>query len=159
MGNQQESLKLAWLGGIIDGEGSISLRKKSKKNGKFLLYPSVTVVNTDLKIIDELKNIYNTNNFAYWVTEWEGTKRWRKRYQLEVAGVKRLSRFLPILNKYLVGKYEQSELLLQWCLYRLGQKHSPYTEIDLEVHQAIKDLNKFVLKSSETICETLKEKI
>lgn len=51
--------ELAWLGGIIDGEGSVSIQATIRKNGNLILVPFITVVNSDQGIIDKCSDILN----------------------------------------------------------------------------------------------------
>ena len=55
---------LAWLGGIWDGEGSISLFQSKEKNGTFKIRPVLTVVNTDIGIVNNIQKILlRTENY------------------------------------------------------------------------------------------------
>lgn len=54
MGNQQER-SLAWLAGIVEGEGTISVQVYTLKDGRVRLTPFVGVVNTDAEILAEVK--------------------------------------------------------------------------------------------------------
>lgn len=71
MGNQQErfDLDLAWLAGIIEGEGWISLAliKSLKRSGKY--YPaflgSIGVTNTDFLLTDKVEEIFKKLGLRY----------------------------------------------------------------------------------------------
>lgn len=52
MGNQQER-SLAWLAGIVDGEGSISFQVYTLPDGRVRITPFITVVNSDQGILKE----------------------------------------------------------------------------------------------------------
>lgn len=52
MGNQQER-SLAWLAGIIDGEGSISFQVYTLPDGRVRITPFVAIVNSDKGILKE----------------------------------------------------------------------------------------------------------
>jgi len=84
MDNQQESSitqkDFGWLGGIIDGEGTITLVLKERKNKTPIITPKLTIVNTDEKIINKVQEIYKYLNIPFWRTEYEGNKNWKKRY-------------------------------------------------------------------------------
>lgn len=56
MGNQQER-SLAWLAGIIDGEGSIGFQVYTLPDGRIRITPYVCVVNSDEGILQESKQI------------------------------------------------------------------------------------------------------
>lgn len=71
MGNQQErlELELAWLAGIIEGEGWITLGfvKSMKRNKTWLptYVPNIGVVNTDLQIMDKVQEIFDKIGIKY----------------------------------------------------------------------------------------------
>lgn len=178
MDNQQESSitqkDFGWLGGIIDGEGTITLVLKERKNQSPLITPKLTIVNTDKKIIDKILEIYKHLNIPHWITEYKGTKNWKKRYVIEVVGISRILRTLPILINYLVGKKELADLVLNWCNRRYNSTYNKhrriyYDEKDIEIYYKVKSLHghqdkinkdrirKVLLKSSETICQTQKK--
>ena len=51
-------VELAWLAGIYDGEGALSLDLKMASNGKNYLTPKVRVYNTDVRMIQKVSQIY-----------------------------------------------------------------------------------------------------
>lgn len=71
MGNQQERFEfdLAWLAGVIEGEGWISLTivRSLKRSGK--VYPAfvalIGVVNTDKVLMDKVKEIFDKLGLKY----------------------------------------------------------------------------------------------
>lgn len=71
MGNQQErfDLDLAWLAGLIEGEGWVSLiyYKSNQKNGSYTpaLKGNIGVVNCDLIIMDKIKSIFDILGIKY----------------------------------------------------------------------------------------------
>lgn len=56
MDNQQER-SLAWLAGIIDGEGSISFGVNFRPNGNVVIIPFICISNSDAGILDEAERI------------------------------------------------------------------------------------------------------
>lgn len=56
MGNQQER-SLAWLAGIIDGEGTIGFQVYTLPDGRIRITPMFSVVNSDEGILTEAKRI------------------------------------------------------------------------------------------------------
>jgi hypothetical protein len=119
--NQQQSLdlKLSWLGGIIDGEGMVTLIKRDYKtqNG---FAPRISIVNTDLKIINEVSEICNCLNLAYYIQKKEGKGTWKTKYELLFGGIKRCNKFLPYIIPFLIAKKEKAELLKEYCNIRLS---------------------------------------
>ena len=143
MENQQESsrlIEMSWLAGIIDGEGTITLSVINRKNKPPLVKPKVQIVNTDILIIDKIKEILTKNQYPFWVTEYQATGNWKKRYAIEISGMGRIIKFLPYVNEYLVGKKELGEIILQWCLDRYN-KRLGYTKEDFETILKVKAMH------------------
>ena len=71
MDNQQErfELDLAWLAGIIEGEGWVSLAivRSLQKNKKYYpaFLPNIGVVNTDEKLMSKVEEIFNNLKLVY----------------------------------------------------------------------------------------------
>lgn len=57
---------LAWLAGIIDGEGCISVDVREAQNGKFYISPKVRVINTDVRMIAKVSCVYHALNVVYY---------------------------------------------------------------------------------------------
>lgn len=57
MGNPQERL-LAWLAGILDGEGSISVQVYTLPDGRVRFTPFVCIVNSDEGILSNVLNLF-----------------------------------------------------------------------------------------------------
>lgn len=167
--NQQESSEvkdLSWLAGIIDGEGTITIRYKNRRNANPILQPVFTVVNTNMKIMDEIERILRKLELPFWISNSKQTKNWKARKIVEISGIKRLSKFLPIIEKYLIGKQEECRLVREWCdkrllLYGKHGTHEYYSRQDFETLVKIKTLHghqdqidykrlEKLLKSSET---------
>ena len=53
-------VEIGWAAGIIDGEGSVTLDKKGRKETIFR-QPAVTVPSTDKEILDELARFFGGN--------------------------------------------------------------------------------------------------
>lgn len=158
MENQQESLvqerELGWLGGIFDGEGTITIRIRNRKGQSDLLTPVVTVSNTDRLMIDKIIEIYKKLSVPFWVTNYKAKGNWKESWKIEITGIKRCKKILPILKTYLVNKKELAELVLDWCNSRINSlgKREFYSDEDIEIVKYIKSKHghKLALKSSET---------
>jgi len=57
---------LAWLAGIIDGEGCLSLDLKLAGNGKPYLSAKVRVINTDVRMIQKCARVYIDLNVVFY---------------------------------------------------------------------------------------------
>jgi len=158
MDNQQESSKLidmAWFAGIIDGEGTLTLVVKytSNKNRGILITPNISVVNTDELIISNCERILKENDLPFWRTNYKATGNWKERFVLQITGLKRCAKALPVFKDYLIGKRELANKINNWILYRLSTPDKHYSDYDMEIVKQIKAYHghRLVLKSSETI--------
>ena len=69
---QAEVKELAWLGGIWDGDGSISFQTTRRKNGNLVIVPFLSVTNTDKETIAEIKRILDKIKIGYkesWIVD------------------------------------------------------------------------------------------
>ncbi len=83
MGNPQER-SLAWLGGIIDGEGSVTVQAYMMKNSNLRLTPFICINNNDDGIIKECQRILDEIGVKHhWADR--GDKVWIGRIDGEVA--------------------------------------------------------------------------
>lgn len=158
--NQQESSllrerRLGWFAGIIDGEGTITIRVKNRKGQSTFLTPVVSMVNTDKLLIDTFVEILKEHEIPHWISYYEPTKNWKPRWQIQISGLRRCKKALPVFKDYLVSKKELAEIVLEWCCSRIDKagKRLYYSEADLEVVRLVKSKHghKLVMKSSETI--------
>ena len=121
--NQQESL-LWWLGGIIDGEGCITINHHRLHRGtiKETLFfaPIIIITNTNKILIDKCQEILERNNLAFYLNYRERGKGRRKPcWWIVITGIKRCVRALNILSKYLISKKEEANLVKEFCEGRL----------------------------------------
>ncbi|MCK9570344.1 hypothetical protein M0R72_15465 [Candidatus Pacearchaeota archaeon] len=141
--NQQASLcDLSWLGGIMDGEGCITIDKRSAKNRKQAnVSPAITIVNTDTKIIDKVLQILKKYDIAYYYRVHPPKGNWKRKLEILIVGYKRVSRFIPVILPYLVGKYQRAVLIQQLCESRMQKPYREYSEVEKEICRKIWDLN------------------
>jgi hypothetical protein len=149
-GNQQERLEsildLAWLGGIIDGEGTFTLRIHGRKKNRLLISAVFTITNTDFVITDNIERILRENNIPFWVSErktQDKNPNWKPAKEIVNMGIRRLLKFIPVILPYLVGKKEEAEIVYEFCDRRvkmLGNR-SYYTKEDLELVTRVKALH------------------
>jgi hypothetical protein len=141
-GTLTRDAQLGWLGGVIDGEGSITVlvtdRSGSKRN-TFQISPRVIIANTNAALLDAATRIIKESDLAVYRYDAVVTERTRHQlYHLVVLGWKRVSRFLDVVAPYLVAKRGQAELLRELCQSRLNRgmaagKNLPYTAREMEI--------------------------
>jgi hypothetical protein len=149
--NQQRSLehRLSWLGGVIDGEGMVTaIKRSSLTRNQYGFAPRISVVNTDLRMIDEVKAIFDEVGISYHGQEKAGKGTWKTKHEVLVEGFKRCSEALPILIPYLVAKKEKARRLLDLCESRLkSPRNAEYTAEQVELAMSLRER---VLDRSET---------
>ena len=127
-----KSWQLAYIAGIIDGEGSLSLYKQTKGNS---LYPAIMVKMTSAECVNLLYTMTGIGRF-YTVKLHEHYKqqyRWDVRNRLEVY------LFLRAIRPYLVVKREHATLLLEFVERRIQGRL--VTGRDFELQAEIHKLN------------------
>lgn len=149
MDNPQATLTtedLAWLGGVIDGEGCIALNRRYR--GKAVNYhPQIIISNTDPFMIDECARILQLLGVGHWVM-WrkrEGHANRRMMGHVAVSGYRRCQKALATLTSCTRGKRDQAQLLLEFIERRLSighTKHYTYSEIDERYFLKIRELKR-----------------
>jgi len=123
----------AYLAGIIDGEGSISLLK-IVRNNKTFISPVITITNTDKKLVDWVVSVYP--NGVWRVRQRDATHKlvneWALNKISDVAHL--LSQLLP----YLTIKKDKAKIVLEFCEYRKNKR--PYSDKEAEFFDAFKKL-------------------
>jgi hypothetical protein len=134
--NQQRRIeeRLHWLGGIIDGEGMVTVIKRSELKKKDASWsPRISVVNTDIRLINEVIAIYEEINIPHYVQSKKDKKNphWRIKYEILINGLKRCNQAIPTLIDYVVVKKNKMIAMREWIDYRLGlSNRHPYTDKD-----------------------------
>lgn len=157
---------LAWLGGIWDGEGSISITKALRKKGNFNFNSKVTVENTSVRIITEVCRILKGLNISYYI--WTRLPRSVKHKQAYVVSVCKLSdikKFCNIIQPYLILKIEQADLLGKFTesrIFKSGNirkgrgRAKVFSPEEIDICNQIQVLNKLgPTETSTTLCKTL----
>lgn len=135
-------LELAWLAGIVDGEGSIMLVFDI---GKYK--PRFQIVNTNQLIIETSKKILNNNGVYKVLTRLKNPTRLTEKpcYELVVSNQADLTISLKLIQEYLVGKREQCRLLKEFLSLRsskMDPSRSPYTSREVQIFEELAKLNR-----------------
>lgn len=167
MGNPQER-SLAWLAGIVDGEGTVSAQVVTSAKGVRIL-PFVCVINSDEGILSEVEQILTEigvnhrrfgHNKAQHMSSFRGSKPcWTVRTNGQEHCSKLLTLILPYLKsvkaKYASVILEYSKIRKNTLLTR-NQKNgrivrNPYTKEQVMLICSIRTSKR--AKSSEAICQ------
>lgn len=111
---------LAWLAGILDGEGSIATWLVTRRSGAKLPYVKISVANTDWSMIARVKYLF----WALSGRKYKATEKWQtgqKRRQWQVFCNRRASMaaILRAVFPYLVTRRRQAWAAMEWCRIRL----------------------------------------
>jgi len=112
----------AYAAGIIDGEGSIRIRKSEHGTNY-----AVTVGNKSMEILNWL--LAHFGGHIYTHGQSEGVFKWQLIRKDEVLA------FLQEIEPYLTFKKRQANLMIELCQSRLnkGGSHHPFTEHELSL--------------------------
>lgn len=114
--NQQErpSENLAWLAAIVEGEGCLRMGKQHwKKGGCTRYYPLLSVVNTDVALMDEVSKILKANLVGFHISNRQRNERSKPTFEIKVSGIKRMAKLLPLIIPYMRGKKRRAAVLLK----------------------------------------------
>lgn len=133
--------ELAWLAGLWDGEGSITIFKHIERGGVRKLCPTILVVNTDIKIINEAKRILDNLGTSFHLFERVSKNpKHKNSFQLNTRNTKYIDKVLTAIEPYLIGKKEQAQLVIGYVRKRHYQ--FKIDENDEQVQLQVQALNK-----------------
>ena len=139
MDNQQET-DFAWLAGILDGEGYVSIcmnQHKHRKYGNTTQYlPRVSVGSTSTEIMEKCKRILTELGVGYNITDRKLPS--GKIFQsVIIVGMKRVGKLLPFVVPYLTLKCQNAMRIYKFIQMRL-HSNTPYTLEELNLVQQCK---------------------
>lgn len=123
IGNQQERLpyEVAYLFGVIDGEGSYQLVPNINKQKRRYFSPQVTISNANPKIIDLCAKGFNLLGCSYHI--WTPQIRHKEKFPLiriYIKGIKRMKKFLDIAVNIDHAKLPQAKVIKEFVDKRLS---------------------------------------
>lgn len=146
MNNQQATLTdLAYLAGIIDGEGWVGLQKRLQK--RWITYkPALRVTNTDANIINRIYEIWEKIGVSGHIYENEQSSsvpNGKQIMNLQLNKGTDIQKVLEQVIPFLVGKKARAIMLVRYLTKTVDRE---------EAYQVIREANrKGVRESSETI--------
>jgi intein/homing endonuclease len=146
--NQQvTNEELAWLAGIMDGEGTIRIAAKKLKNS-VNHWVFIQVVNTNEELmmrVIELFKILGANPYVWVKPE---TLKWKQAWQISIQGMGKAEPLLKALKPYLVAKRRHTELVLAFIDSRKvlgkivrGGGNRSYSDEELSMLNELKRIN------------------
>lgn len=102
----------AWLAGIIDGEGCITIVKRGNN-----FVPSVKIANTNELLINKCKEVLSEAGVSFNIrySDRGERKNAKPAWELAMESRPRVVAALELILPYLVSKKEQASLVLDWC--------------------------------------------
>lgn len=135
-----EMEKLAYVAGIVDGEGTITIERMThpRFSAGFALHPILTISNTDKKLIEFCKKALN---LLHAITRHIKGPRRKVSWRIDVTKKETVLEKLLALRPYLITKSKQADLVMEYCLRRLHTQRK-YDAEDLEILDKIRKLNR-----------------
>lgn len=139
--------ELAWLAGLWDGEGSITIFTHQEKDGNKKICPTLLVVNTNPAIIAEAARILDKLGTSFHVFERNNPNpKHKDAIQLNTRNQQYIKIALEAMLPYLVGKKAQAELTLRYVNKKIEQskvnKRPRYDIEDFEIQSAVQLMNR-----------------
>lgn len=131
-----DNTKLAWLAGIIDGEGSIACYVAVQKNN-LVMHNCVAITNSDPDIMAESNRIV-TELIGHSVVNYVKDKSAVNylAWQIQIQNRKDVIKLLTSVEPYLIGKKAQAQLLL--TINKNHRKGERITKVEQEAIAILK---------------------
>lgn len=113
---------LAWLAGIIDGEGNLQATVQFKKSGANrwpYFEPKLRITNTDVRMIRKVSEIYVAESVTFFytinaVSRYKNKKStWNDQLEISISSKPDIRRVLTFVLPYLVNKQRYAQLMMQ----------------------------------------------
>lgn len=170
--NQQETVKevdLAWLGGIIDGEGCIGIHRMMSHRTNATLSPRLIIGNTNADLVSHVCEILDSIPIAGYLKVIRKGKGIEKDcWILQVSRMDQIKKLLEFVRPYLYAKRSQLDLVLRFINIREKVRSQPrgkelkgwaYTSEELSIHKEMGELNSRGKTGSSTTLRQLPEKV
>jgi hypothetical protein len=159
MDNQQVSqhndTDLAWVAGIVEGEGYIGLSKRS--NPELQYVPRIQIINSDGLMLNAIGEILKRRNLAHYRHRWDIDRRRRvkvyesygvrnrKMGDIVFVGLSRVKRILEAILPYMRGeRVERAKIVLEFCNHRLNckneNKYAPYSTFEHDLYKKLRQI-------------------
>lgn len=144
LGNQQErTLGLAFIGGLVTGEGSfcLTVRRRKERHGGLTISPVFALFMSDFETIDFLSEALRGLGLPVYVQE--RPKAGRGQIGIHISGLRRVRRYCQLLIPFLTGqKLQAAELTLAFIESRLAKdKGVPYSDDELDIVRRLREVN------------------
>lgn len=136
---------LAWLGGIFDGEGTITVFVWKEKNNRTHLCPTINITNTNPRIIAKCLNIFKELDVRVHIQErWTDNPKYATCWTVSSKNMTTINIVLKSIRPYLHGKRKVADMVLEFIGIRMSNesKRKPYTDYEFKLAQRAMSFNK-----------------
>jgi len=149
---QVTDVDIAYLAGLWDGEGHMSVVKHQRRKGKWDYRPACGLVNTNEDLISRVIEILDGLGISARLESRQIKKPYHKRsYQIAISRLDAIKKLAETLIPYLCGKKAVAKLTLRFVNSRLkhDKRNHPVTDDEISLYEQMKKLNQ--KGTSETI--------
>jgi len=127
--------QLAYLAGIIDGEGCISF---SISKGR--IRPFVGVSNTKRELIETIRSWLRIRKT---IRKARRSVRHKYVWDIQITRYADVKALLEKVKPYLIIKKKQCDLMIKYCTSRLSKGvNSPYSPNEMKIYEKLRELNR-----------------
>lgn len=116
-GNQRQGLHpLSYIGGLIDGEGSIMITRSTSGYGRITpsYTPRIKISMTDIEALEFVLEKTGCGKINREVDRRKGSKR-KVIYQWQIHSIQKCGEFAEMIIPYLIVKGKQAKLMSEYC--------------------------------------------
>ena len=138
-----QEVDLAWLAGIIDGEGCFTIFINNRKDA---MNPSISanlsITNSNVLLLNRCKEIFDALGIKYFYHDPKnGHQRGRRVMRVKIKNYSSLRRLIELMIPFFVGKAEQARIVLEFVSLA-GQRGKLRYEDRTELMNKMKELNR-----------------
>ena len=114
--------QLAWLAGIVDGEGTITMYEMHTNRGYRWIRPIFQIINTNIDLMRKCQEIIGTITREPKINKKGKTKDWKSHYRpcytIQITKQEDIKLICVVLYPYLIAKKKQAELMIEFIKIR-----------------------------------------
>jgi hypothetical protein len=139
-----KSTDLAWIAGIIEGEGYLGIANMSGRK-TLQYYPRIQIYNTDLTLIEAVSDVLEFHAIPHYVRKNTDNRsqyhKNRSMHTISITGISRVKKALDLTLPFMRGeKAARAKVVLAFVESRLGKANVPYSEQEHEMYREFRRL-------------------
>jgi len=118
--------EIAYVAGLMDGEGCIAIQSQKLANGKVGYAVNVKITNTDPNIIERIQSTYLKLGINPLIRERDNSKnpQWKNWFEVYLTKQSQIQRLLETLLPYLVGKRARATMMLRYITKQICKEEA-----------------------------------